>query len=65
MPFTYTITFHPARGSIYSVLAAKLGRAPTDSELRADVQRIRDSVLVDMAAAGKLQHQRKPSRRRR
>ena len=48
--------------TIYEALAAKLGRNPTDAELKADVQRIKDEVLVTMAAGGKLRHQRRSSR---
>jgi hypothetical protein len=47
------------RPTIYEALATKLGRIPTNAELRADVQRIKDSVLVELASKGKLSHQRK------
>ncbi|MGA2876781.1 MAG: hypothetical protein ABSE82_14755 [Nitrososphaerales archaeon] len=34
------------RPTIYEALAAKLGRAPTNDELRADVQRIKSEALA-------------------
>ena len=44
--------------TIYEALRAKLGREPTNAELRADVERIKTDALVDMATRGKLPHQR-------
>lgn len=44
--------------TIYEALEAKLGRTPTDAELKADVKRILDEVQVELAAKGKLKHQR-------
>src|ERR1700679_1873062 len=49
--------------TIYEALAAKLGRAPTNAELKADVERIKHEAFNEMAAKGKLPHQRKHSRR--
>jgi hypothetical protein len=45
--------------TIYEALKVKLGREPTNAELKADVQRIKEDGLVEMAEAGKMQHQRK------
>lgn len=47
------------RVTIYAALAAKLGRIPTNAELKADVQRILREGLQEMAANGKLPHQRR------
>lgn len=44
--------------TIYEALKAKLGREPTNAELKADVQRIKTEALVEMADKGKLAHQR-------
>lgn len=48
--------------TIYEALCEKLGRAPTNAEIKADIQRINDEVLVGLAAKGRLPHQRKASR---
>lgn len=48
--------------TIYDALAAKLGRSPTNAELKAEVQRIKDEALVMVATRGKLPHQRKRRR---
>lgn len=45
--------------TIYEALAAKLGRTPTNAELKADVERIKADGLREMAERGRLQHQRK------
>lgn len=45
--------------TIYGKLAAKLGREPTNEEIKRDVQRIFDDALIERATAGKLKHQRK------
>ena len=45
--------------TIYEALKSKLGREPTNAELRADVDRILDEATVDLATAGKLPHQRR------
>jgi len=45
--------------TIYESLAAKLGRIPTNAELKADVQRIKTEALVDLAGKGELSFQRK------
>lgn len=44
--------------TIYNVLARKLGREPTHSEVVAELDRIFSEVHVDLAGAGKLKHQR-------
>lgn len=48
--------------TIYEALKAKLGREPTDAELRADVERIKREALEDTATAGNLHWQRKRRR---
>ena len=45
--------------TIYEALRQKLGREPTNAELKKDVKRILDEGLVDLAAKGKLPHQRR------
>lgn len=45
--------------TIYEALCTKLGRHPTYSEVKADVERIKTESLIKMAAKGKLPHQRK------
>ncbi|MFZ5783964.1 MAG: hypothetical protein ACOY4R_27515 [Pseudomonadota bacterium] len=44
--------------TVYEALKQKLGREPTNKELCDDVRRILSEVSVDLAAAGKLPHQR-------
>lgn len=44
--------------TIWNVLARKLGREPTNAEAKAEVERIMSETTIDMAAAGKLRHQR-------
>lgn len=44
--------------TIYEKLREKLGREPTGAELRAEVARIKEEGLVEMAEKGKLKHQR-------
>lgn len=45
--------------TIYEALAEKLGREPTNAELKADVERIKAEAYVKLATAGKLTHQRR------
>lgn len=45
--------------TIYEALRDKLGREPTNGELRADVGRIKAEALVELAETGKLPHQRR------
>lgn len=45
--------------TIYEALRAKLGREPTNAELREDCHRIMTEGLVDRAAKGKMRHQRR------
>ena len=45
--------------TIYDALAKKLGRAPTNAELKADVERIKTAALVEAATHGRLPHQRR------
>ena len=47
------------RPTIYEALRVKLGREPTNAELKADVQRILTDGLIEAAERGKLAHQRK------
>lgn len=49
----------PIKLTIYQALAIKLGRLPTNAELKADVERIKQDALVELAMRGKLAHQRK------
>jgi hypothetical protein len=44
--------------TIYNVLARKLGRAPTNEEVKAHIRRNFDEVSVDMAGKGTLRFQR-------
>ena len=54
-----TITFQNANpNTIWGKLAAKLGREPTDAEVRADMQRITDEGMADRASRGKLRFQK-------
>ncbi len=45
--------------TIYEALKTKLGREPTNAELKAEVRRILDEGLIEMAQKGRLPHQRK------
>ena len=45
--------------TIYEALVAKLGRTPTDAEVKADVERILEEGLIERATKGKLPHQRR------
>lgn len=45
--------------TIYEALRAKLGREPTNAELKADVQRILSEGTIEQAERGKLAHQRR------
>lgn len=59
MAFTVTTTWHNDNpNTIWNRLAAKLGREPTNAEAAAEVKRIGAEVLADLAAQGKLRHQR-------
>lgn len=44
--------------TIYEALFAKLGREPTNAELKADVQRILTEGTIERAERGQLRHQR-------
>lgn len=48
--------------TIYQALVIKLGRIPTNAELKADVERIKESALQELAAKGKLSFQRRGKR---
>lgn len=45
--------------TIYEALRDKLQREPTNAEIKADVQRIKEEALVEAATRGRLPHQRK------
>ena len=45
--------------TIYEALALKLGRIPTNAEIKADVERIKTEVLIELASKGKLRFQRR------
>lgn len=45
--------------TIYEVLKAKLGREPSYEEVKADVKRILNDGLVELAQQGRLPHQLK------
>jgi hypothetical protein len=45
--------------TIYAALCEKLGRPPTNAEIKAEVERIMQEALIERAEAGKLRHQRK------
>lgn len=59
--FKATVTFHPSErpDTIWNVLTRKLGRQPTHAEATAEVKRILAEGAAELAAAGKLPHQRK------
>jgi len=46
------------RQTIYEALAAKLNRAPTNEELKAEVDRIKREAVVKLASEGRLRYQR-------
>jgi len=45
--------------TIYEALRAKLGREPTNAELKVEVRRILDEGFQELANKGKLPRQRK------
>lgn len=47
-----------SKPTIYEALKAKLNREPSNAELKAEVHRILDEGLIELAGAGKLKHQR-------
>lgn len=50
--------------TIYDALTLKLGRTPTNAEIKVEINRIGEEVLIDLATKGKLPHQRRRSRKR-
>lgn len=44
--------------TIYEALRDKLGREPTNTELKAAVARIKEDAMIKAAQRGKLKHQR-------
>lgn len=55
-----TVTWHSAGpNTIWGKLTARLGREPTNAEAAEEVKRIMEDATVDLAGAGKLQHQRR------
>jgi hypothetical protein len=54
------VTSTPQRKyTIYEALCIKLSRVPTNAELKADVERIKATALIELAAKGKLKYQRR------
>lgn len=51
--------------TIYEALCTKLGREPTNAEIKADVRRILEEGTIELAARGALPHQRKRRTRTR
>jgi hypothetical protein len=49
----------PRKPTIYEALRDKLGREPTNAEIKADVKRILEDGLIELASKGKLRHQRR------
>jgi hypothetical protein len=49
----------PIPQTIYQALATKLGRIPFNFEIRAEVERIKQDALAELASAGKLNYQRR------
>jgi hypothetical protein len=45
--------------TIYEALVAKLGRLPSNAEIKADVERIKRKGLEELASKGKLSFQRR------
>jgi hypothetical protein len=45
--------------TIYAALKMRIGREPTNAELKAEVQRIKEAALIETAQKGKLPHQRR------
>ena len=50
---------NPNPNTIYNKLQAKLGRIPTNNEIKLELDRIMSEALCDLADKGKLRHQRK------
>lgn len=54
-----TTTWHNAGPhTIWGKLAERLGREPTNEEVKAEVRRIMEEATVSLAEAGRLPHQR-------
>jgi hypothetical protein len=53
---------NPGKPTIYEALVSKLGRVPTNAELKAEVERIKREAYEELAAKGGLPHQRKGRR---
>jgi hypothetical protein len=49
--------------TIYQSLHLKLGRDPTNAEIKAEVSRIKLEAITEQANAGRLVHQTKPTKR--
>lgn len=58
MHITSTVTSNNPN-TIYGKLKAKLGREPSNKELKEEIHRILSEAAIDMASKGKLPHQRK------
>ena len=48
-----------AKPTIYETLKTRLGREPSNIELKAEVNRILSDGMIELAGKGKLSHQRK------
>lgn len=59
MQINITVQSLTAKPTIYTALRDKIGREPSYVELNDEVKRILAEGAVDMAARGKLPHQRK------
>lgn len=53
-----TVTWGAVPGSVWDVLARRLGRQPTTAEATAEVRRIMAEATIKLAEAGRLPHQR-------
>jgi hypothetical protein len=62
---TYEVPELMKRPTIYEALWLKLGREPTNAELKAEVGRIKVEALIETAERGRLSHQKKRGSRRR
>lgn len=45
--------------TVYEALELKLGRSPTNAEIKEDIKRILTETAIELAAEGKLQFQRR------
>lgn len=50
--------------TIYEALRGRLGREPSNAEIKAELARIQDNTLIENATAGELSWQRKRKHKR-